>query len=120
MRIAELGEEGYEFIVAAVNIADDVERSGFGFLVVVERNALEDGGFGFFWGRENQNVAKAFAFEAAEGATQVLKLVVGDVIAEPPVGANVVAVLANSFGHVEDDGNGEAMILASELNERCR
>ncbi len=65
-----------------------------------------------------RDVAKAFAFEAAEGATQVLELVVGDVIAEPAVGTDVVAVLADSFRHVQNNGDRKAMILPREFNER--
>jgi hypothetical protein len=101
-----------------VNIANDVERTGFRFLIVVEGDALENDGLGFFRGRKNQNMTEAFAFEAAEGATQVLKLVVGDVIAKTAVGTNMVAVMADSFRHVEDDSDREAMILAGEFDER--
>jgi len=100
-----------------VNIADDVERAGFVFLVVVERDALKNDGLGFFRRGEDQDVAKTFAFEAAEGAAKILQLVVGNVIAEAAIGADVVAILANSFGHVENDGDGEAVILAGQFDE---
>ena len=60
--IAKLGQQLDEFRVAAMNIADNVERAGFGFLVVVEGNTLDGDGFRFLRRGKNQDVAKAFAF----------------------------------------------------------
>jgi hypothetical protein len=47
-----------------------------------------------------------------------LQLIVGDVGAEAAVGADAVAILANPFRQVEDDSDGEAVILTRQLNER--
>jgi hypothetical protein len=63
-------------------------------------------------------MAKTFAFEVSERAAKILELVVGDMVAETAVGADVIAILTNSFGHVEDDSDREAMILAREFDER--
>jgi len=116
-RVAKLGQQLDEFGVAAMNIADDVEWTGFRFFVVVEGDPLENNGFSFLRRRKNQDMTKPFSFEATERATKILELVMGDVIAETAVGADVVAILADSFGHVENDCDREAMILAREFDE---
>lgn len=117
-RISKFRQQLDEFCVAAVSVADDVERASFRFFVVIERNAFENNGFRFFGRRKNQDVAKAFAIEAAERATKILELVMGDVIAQTAVRADLVAILADSFRHVEDDGDRKAMVLAREFDER--
>src|SRR5271163_874305 len=100
-----------------MNVADDVERTDFSFLIVVERDAIENDGFSFFRRRKNQDVTKAFTLQAAKGATQVLKLVMSDVIPQPAIGTDVITVLANPFRHIQNDGDRKAMILPRQFNE---
>ncbi len=83
-----------------MNITDDIERSGFGFLIVVERHSLEHDRFCLFRGGQNKDVTKILPFQTAERAAQVLELVMGYVIAKPAVGADMVAILTDSLRHV--------------------
>ena len=111
-------KESDKFVVATMNVTDDVEGSGLRFLVVVKRNTFESDGFRLFRRRKYQNMAKSFALQAAKRATQILKLAMCDMIAETTVGADLIAVLTDSFRHIENDGDREAMILPRELHKR--
>src|SRR5271169_2196747 len=100
-----------------MNVTDDIERPGLRFLVVVKRHALENDGFRLFGRGNNQNMTKALPFQAAKRAAQILELSVRDMIAETAVSANLVTVLTDSFGYVEDDGDGEAVILPRQFHK---
>ena len=116
-RVSQLGEESDEFVVAAVNVANDIERTGVKFFVVVKRNALKGDGIGFFRGRKDEDMAKAFALEAAEATAKIGELAMRDVIGELAVGANAIAVVADAFGHVENDGDRKAVVLPGQFDE---
>ena len=96
-RIAESREQLDQLVVAAVNVADDVERAGFRFLVVVERLAFEGDGVGLFGRREHQDMAEAFAIETTDRTAQTLQLAMRDVSAQlaDPTLQRPVAVAGN-------------------------
>jgi hypothetical protein len=116
--VAEIPEESDEFIVAAVDIADDVERSVVVAPVVPEWLAFDDSGFDFFRRLEDMDGAEALALEPAERTFELLRLLADDVRAEVAVGPSLVAVLGDALGEIEDDGDGKTVKLAGELHER--
>ncbi|RFC52734.1 MAG: hypothetical protein DVB22_000317 [Verrucomicrobia bacterium] len=116
--VAEIPEERDEFIVAAMDIADDVERTVVVAPVVPERLALDDGGVDFFRRLEDMNGPEALTLEPAERTFELLRLLPDDMCAEVAVGPNLVAVLGDALGEVEHDGDGKAVKLACELHER--
>jgi hypothetical protein len=116
--VAEASEETEQLVVAAVDVADDIEGAVFVLAVVPEGLALDGSALDLFGRGEDMDVAEAFAFEAAQGAAELLDVLMDDVRAEGTVGAAVVALGAEAFGEIENDGDGEDMVGAGEGDER--
>src|SRR5262249_16274513 len=67
---------------------------------------------------EDEDVAKAFAREAAERAPQLLDVLLDDPRPEGAVGPRAIALDADPLRQVEDDGDGNTVVLARESDER--
>src|SRR5262249_60622795 len=80
--VAELLEELHELVEAAMDVADDVEGPVLVLPVIPERLALDGNGVDLLGRREHEDVPKALALEAAEGAAELLGLLAHDVRAE--------------------------------------
>ena len=116
--IAQLREQQDKFVIAAVNVADDVEGAMLGAAVVPERFARDDGAGDFVFAVQDGNAAEAFALQAAQRALEVAALTLDDLNAEIAVGALLVALEADALRHVEDDGDWQRVIFAGEGDER--
>src|SRR5262249_53867277 len=117
-RIAELAEEREELVEAAVDVADDVERSALVAQVVAQRLARDRRRRDLLRRGEDEDVAKAFAREAAERAPRLLDVVLDDPRPEGAVGPRAIALDADPLRQVEDDGDGNTVVLARESDER--
>ena len=116
--VTKLRQQRVQFVVTAVNVADNVEWAMIELAVVPERLALDDDGVDFFRGREFVNVTEAFAFEIADRTSQLLTLLANDVRAEVAIRALAIAILSEAIGQVEHERDGKDVIVACELNER--
>jgi hypothetical protein len=67
---------------------------------------------------EHEHTPEAFAAEPLQGALELGTLSSHDVRSEVPIGPPGVAIQAELLRHVEDDGDREHVVGASELNER--
>src|SRR6516162_7360284 len=72
--IAQLAEQDFQLIAAAVDIADDIERPMLVAFVVVERHPFDDCGLDFLWALQHEDVPEAFFGESAQGPTQLRML----------------------------------------------
>src|SRR5262249_44603812 len=93
-RVAQLPKERKQFVVAAVNVADEVERPVLSSLVGPERLALDDGNPAFLGRRQGEDDAEPFAFEVWQRALEELRVPAHDVRAELPVCPLLVAGVA--------------------------
>ena len=64
------------------------------------------------------NVPEAFAFEIANGASQLLTLLADDVWSKVAVCSLAIAILAEAIRQVEHKRDRKDVIVACELNER--
>ena len=117
-RVPELLEQTFELVAAAVDVADDVERPAVLFPVVPERLPLDDGGIDLLLRLEDVDVPEAFASEAPQRAMQLAPLVADDVRTEVAVGSRSIAVVAHALGQIENDGDGQHVVLAGERHQR--
>ena len=84
-RVPELLEQTFELVAAAVDVADDVERSAVLFPVVPEWLPLDDGGINLLLGLEDVYVSEAFTSKASQRAMQLALLIADDVRTEVAV-----------------------------------
>src|SRR5205085_957684 len=66
--IAELLEQGFKLVAAAVKVPDDVEGTVFLPLVVPEWYPLDRGRFDLLGAGQHEHVTEAFPSEATQGA----------------------------------------------------
>lgn len=116
--VTEPGEQRFEFVRAAVDVADEVERAVLVAPVVPERHPLDHGGLDLLGAREDEHVPEPFPLQPFEGPAELRPLLTDDVGAERPVGAAFVAVVAEPFGEIEDDCDRERVVLAGDLHQR--
>ena len=111
---AEGGEQVHQLVVAAVDVADDVEGAALAAPVRPQRLALDGGGFRFFRAAEDGDRVESLPPEAAQGAAQGAALPAHHLGGDVAVGALLVAPLAELGRQVEDDGRGEEVELAGQ------
>src|SRR5215472_2244150 len=63
-------------------------------------------------------VPKTLTFQAANGPSQLCRLIPHDVGPKLAVSTRLIALLAQLFGQVEDDRNREHMKLSGQLDQR--
>ncbi len=116
--VAELREQRDELSAAAVDVADDVERTVLVALVVPHALPLDHHGLDLLWRREHGDVAKAFALQLAERLAELGDVLASDVLTEASILPLRVARVAELGRQVEDDGHGQHVLLARERDER--
>ena len=94
-----------QFVVAAVNVADDVERALLVFLVGPETLPRDRRRVDLLDALEGPDVTKSFALEPAQRAPKLLGLLPDDVRTEVSVGSRSVALLRDPLRDVEHDRN---------------
>src|SRR5262249_31189700 len=96
--VAQLLEQGFKFIAAAVNVSDDVEGAVFLPLVVPQRHPLDHRRFDLLGGLQHEHMAEAFTTEATEGAAKLRVLLADDIGAEVSLVPRAVTLLTDLFG----------------------
>jgi hypothetical protein len=112
--VAELAEQVDELVEAAVDVADDVEGAVVVAAVGPQADALEGDGGELVGGSQDVDVAEALALEAAQGLAQEAALLADGVGADLAVFAGAGALEAELGADVEDDGDGDGVVLAGE------
>jgi hypothetical protein len=116
--VPQLAQEQHELVVAAMNVADDVERSVIITPIGPRPLSLDLDGLDLFRCPEDEHTPKALAAEPLQGALELGTLSSHDVRPEVPIGPRGVAIQAEPLRHVEDDGDREHVVGASEPDER--
>ena len=111
-------EQLHEFVVAAVNVSDDVERSALGAPVGPEALARDRGRVDLFDGRKRPDIAQSLSLQTAHRPTQLLGLLAHDVGTEVAVRSGTVALLRYALRQVEDDRHRQHVVRAGELDQR--
>src|SRR5512132_1472580 len=101
-----------------MNVADDVEGPVIFAPIGPRRLSRDFDGVDLFRCPEHEHTPEALAAEPLQGALELGTLSSHDVRSEVPIGPRRVAIQAELLWHVEDDGDREHVVGASELNER--
>ena len=120
--VAELAQQLVELVVAAVDVADDVERAVLGAAVGPQRRALDLGRLDLLGDAQHADAAEALALQALQRAAQLRALLADDVRAEVAVRPRAVALLADRLGQVEHDRDrrtGRARLASSTSGWRA-
>lgn len=116
--VAQLAEQRLQLGGAAVDVADDVEGAGE-VGQVVEALLGDDGGvLGLRGSAQHVHLAEALALQVAQGAAQFAGVALDDPAGHVgAVAAGGVALGADLLGHVEDDGDGQHVVLPGQLDQ---
>ncbi len=115
--IAELAHQGFEFVEAAVNIADQVEGARDVLLVVPQLLAFDAHGVDGFGRIEDRDLGELL-LQALQGLAQGVGLAPDHALAEIPVWPCFVAFKAELSRQVEHEGDGDDMVLARQVDQR--
>ncbi|GEM_PF-5104843 len=116
--VAESRQQLDQFVVAAVDVTDDIERPVLVPLVVVERVADDLRRIDLLRRTEDVDMPEALARQAADRAPKLPALLPNDVRAEIPVRALPITFLAELLRQVEHDGDGQTVEAPRQLDER--
>ena len=116
---AEALEQGHELVEAAVHVADHVEGPRLAPQVVEERFAADRRGRDLVDAVQHVHPPEALLAERPERAPQLVRLPAHDVGAEVAVRPLGGAGDADLLGHVEDDRDGEHVVVAGEADHRA-
>src|SRR5579875_2136981 len=72
--VTQLPQERFQFIAAAVNVADDVKRAVLLPFVVPQGHALDRGGINFFRAFQHKHLTEPFASKPPERAAKLSRL----------------------------------------------
>ncbi len=101
-----------------MDVADDVERSGEVAQVVVAAPADHDGAVHLLLAAEDVDLAEPLALQALEGAAQFAPVAGDDAAVDArAVGAGGVPLGADLLGQVEDDGDGQHVVAARQVDQ---
>jgi hypothetical protein len=64
------------------------------------------------------DVAESLALQVAQGPLKLAALLPDHVRAEAPIGTRLVALFADTFGHIEDDRDRQHVVAPRELDQR--
>src|SRR5947207_4603513 len=109
--IAKRFKQHDQFVVTAMNVANDVEGTVLLLLVVPQRLSFKGRSIHLFRRVEHKHVAKSLTLQSPQRAPELLALLPNHVRAKVAVIATFVAVLAQPFRKVQNDGHGQTVIL---------
>jgi hypothetical protein len=112
--IPQLAQQTLKLPSAAVHVADHVERTVQVAEIVQQRLAYHRSALDLVYGAEHVHGAKAFTGKAAQPAAQLVALASYDVRAEVALGPARVARDTGLRREVEDDGDGQDVVLLRE------
>ena len=115
--VAELGEQRFQLVAAAVHVADDVERTRVVASVGPQALTFDDRGVGLGFGTQLEPVAEALASEPLQRPAEQSYMVVYNPRTEIAVRPPGVAILADALRQIEHDGDGEGVELAGQTYE---
>ena len=118
--IAKFGQQLFQFIAAAVHVADEVERAMLVPAVVPQWRPFDGNGLDFLGRLEHEDVPKALSLESLERTSQLRSLLTDDMSTEIAIRTLAISLLTHVLWQVEDDGNRQGVVLAGEATSGCR
>ena len=115
--IAKFCKQFGQLIEAAVDVADDVERTVEVAAVDLERNTFNGDLFNFRRGIQDENVVNLLAPQVLESSAQVTVLALQHLYSEIAVSALPVPLLHLSQRKIQNDGSTQRMVAARQLHE---
>jgi hypothetical protein len=121
-----LDQQFGQLIEAAVDVADDVERTVVLLAIVPERLALDlrhlvDQPLASARLRveaQAMHVPESLAIQVSQRSAHLNNLVANDVAAKIPVGAAFIAFVADAIGHIQHNRHGQHIMLPRQLHQR--
>jgi hypothetical protein len=104
--VAERPQQRAKLVVAAVYVADDVERAVFGAAIGPGRRAHDFNCIALFLRAQHVDVAEALLLQPGEPAAQILALAAHDAQRQVAVGAGGVPFEQQALGQIEDVRDG--------------
>src|SRR5262249_4561196 len=115
--ISQLSKQVFELIEAAVNISDDVKRSMLMTPIRPERLPFNHDVFNLLGSIQHMNITKSFISQPPQRAAQISHLLNNDMGSKTPVGSNRIALAANLFGQLKNDGNSKDMMIPGQRDQ---
>src|SRR5215216_1978641 len=115
--VTQPGEQCLELVETSMYVTDNVERSMLLLAVVPERLAFDSDCGHLFRLREFVDVTKAFTFEIAQRASQLLALLPYYMWTKTAIGSFAISILAKTIGQVEHDSDWNDVILACQCHQ---
>lgn len=115
--VSERLQQRDQLVVAAVDVADQIERSVLVLAIVVERLAHDLRRFDVLDRLQDIRVAEPFASEVAERAAQRRGPAAHDVRPELAIGTRRIALVADLLRHVEHDRDRQDVVRARDLEQ---
>ena len=107
-----------EFVVAAMDISNDVEGAVLVLQVIPQRLPHNFRGIHFFGRLQDVDSPKAFTFELSKRIPQLPALLAHNMRTEIPFRAVSISLLAQFFREVKNDGDRNTVILARKRDDR--
>src|SRR5579883_2809600 len=118
LHLAERAEQFGQLIVATVNITDDVKRTAFTAAVAPERLAHDLRGIHCLQRVQRIDSPEPLALQATYAAPQRLNMIAHHLRAKLAVRAGGVALDADGFIEVQDNGDGVDIMLVRQTHQR--
>ena len=103
-----------------MNIAKNVKRPMLMPFVVPKRNPLNGRRFDLLHRLHHKNVPKALSLQGLERAAELRPLLMNDMRTKRAVIPASVAFEANLFWGIQNDGDRQAMVFLSQMNQGLR
>jgi hypothetical protein len=115
--VTKAGKQCLELVETSMYVTDNIEWSMLLLAVVPERLPFDSDCCNLFRCREFVDVTKAFAFEIAQRASQLLTLLPDYVWSKTTIGSLAISILAKAVGQVEHDSYWNNVILACQCDQ---
>src|SRR5690606_20396965 len=113
--IPQLFEQLLKLVAAAVNVADDVERTILIPLVIPKRDTLDGRRLDLLDRIHHEDVPESLSLQRLERTSKLRPLLSDDVRSEHAVISVPVAFVANLLRRIQHDGHRQAVVSASQL-----
>ena len=115
--IAEFIQKLKQFIVTAVDVADNVERSFLVLAIVPEGSTHHGSGSSFLRAIQHIDITKTFLFQKAQRLLQKCPVATHHMGAEVSVWTRSISLMADVLGHVENNRRSQTVIFFCQAQQ---
>src|ERR1700678_22470 len=99
--VAKLVQQFDQFVIATVNVANNIERPIVELPIIPKRLALDGGLFDFVGGFECVHIPKSFAFKSAKTTAKLRQLVADHMRAERSIRPALITLVTELLGYLQ-------------------